>query len=113
METACSPFLILDLCLYVVDSIGGLDFKGDSLAGEGLYENLHGEIGERVWNETSGTEVDSYTSGGVSSLHRIDESTAVNVTPNSRIFVHLLHYSSNHNLILMSFSVPADAIMLL
>mmetsp|Transcript_1041 Transcript_1041/g.1806 ORF Transcript_1041/g.1806 Transcript_1041/m.1806 type:complete len:162 (-) Transcript_1041:6-491(-) len=34
--------LILDLGLYVVDGVGRLDIEGDSLAREGLDENLHG-----------------------------------------------------------------------
>ena len=34
-------FLILDLGLHVIDSVGGLDLKGDGLAGEGLDEDLH------------------------------------------------------------------------
>jgi hypothetical protein len=33
--------LILDLGLHVVDGVGGLDFEGDRLAGEGLDEDLH------------------------------------------------------------------------
>ncbi len=33
--------LVLDLCLDGVDGVGGLDFEGDGLAGEGLNENLH------------------------------------------------------------------------
>jgi len=36
-----NSFLILDLSLHVIDGIGGLDVKSDSLAGEGLDENLH------------------------------------------------------------------------
>merc|ERR1719469_957082 len=34
-------FLILDLGLHVIDGVGGLDLKGDGLAGEGLDEDLH------------------------------------------------------------------------
>ena len=34
-------FLILDLGLHVVDSVGGLDLKSDGLASESLDENLH------------------------------------------------------------------------
>ncbi len=37
------PLLVLDLCLYVVDSVRGLDLEGDGLAGESLHENLHVE----------------------------------------------------------------------
>ena len=33
--------LILDLGLHVVDSVGWLDLKGDGLASQSLYENLH------------------------------------------------------------------------
>ena len=36
-----NALLILDLRLYVVDGIGGFDFEGDGLAGEGLDEDLH------------------------------------------------------------------------
>jgi len=36
-----NAFLVLDLRLDIVDRVGGLDLKGDSLAGEGLYEDLH------------------------------------------------------------------------
>ena len=35
------PFLILDLCLNVVDSVGGFNLEGNGLSGEGLYEDLH------------------------------------------------------------------------
>ena len=34
-------FLILDLGLHVIDSVGGLDLEGDRLAGESLDEDLH------------------------------------------------------------------------
>ena len=33
--------LVLDLSLHVVDGVGGLDLKGNRLAGEGLDEDLH------------------------------------------------------------------------
>ena len=33
--------LILDLCLYVVNSVRGLYFQRDRLPGQGLHENLH------------------------------------------------------------------------
>ena len=36
-----SPFLILDLGLDIVDGVRRLHLKGDGLAREGLYENLH------------------------------------------------------------------------
>jgi len=36
-----NAFLVLNLSLYVFDSIGGLDFKSNSLSGKGLYEDLH------------------------------------------------------------------------
>ena len=35
------PLLVLDLGLDIVDGVRGLHLKGDSLAREGLYENLH------------------------------------------------------------------------
>jgi len=34
-------FLVLDLCLYVLDGVVGLDVQGDSLSSEGLHEDLH------------------------------------------------------------------------
>jgi len=34
-------FLVLDLGLDGLDAVGLLDFKGDSLASEGLHEDLH------------------------------------------------------------------------
>merc|ERR1712200_373560 len=33
--------LVLDLGLDILDGVGGLNLKGDSLAGEGLHEDLH------------------------------------------------------------------------
>jgi hypothetical protein len=33
----------LDLGLDIVDSVEGLNVKGDGLSGEGLYEDLHGD----------------------------------------------------------------------
>jgi len=36
-----NALLILDLSLHVVDGVAGLDFESDSLAGEGLNEDLH------------------------------------------------------------------------
>ena len=41
MKLEGSPFLILDLRLYVVDGVGGLHLEGDSLPCEGLDEYLH------------------------------------------------------------------------
>merc|ERR1740138_475930 len=35
------PFLVLDLGLDIVDSVGRLHLKGDSLSRKGLNENLH------------------------------------------------------------------------
>jgi hypothetical protein len=35
------PFFVLDLGLHIIDGIRGLHLEGDSLAGEGLYEDLH------------------------------------------------------------------------
>ena len=40
-EKMYAPLLVLDLSLDIVDSVRRLDLKGDSLAREGLYENLH------------------------------------------------------------------------
>ena len=36
-----SPLLVLDLGLDVVNGVGRLDLEGDSLAGQGLDEDLH------------------------------------------------------------------------
>jgi len=36
-----NALLILDLALYIVNGIARLDFKSDSLSGEGLDEDLH------------------------------------------------------------------------
>jgi len=36
-----NSFLVLDLGLHIVDSVGGLNVQGDGLACEGLHENLH------------------------------------------------------------------------
>ena len=44
----CSPFLVLNLGLYVVDSVGGLHLEGDGLTREGLDEDLHAKI-RRCW----------------------------------------------------------------
>ena len=37
----CSPFLVLDLGLHVVDGIRGFDLERNGLAGKSLHENLH------------------------------------------------------------------------
>jgi len=37
-------FLILDLGLHVINSVGWLNLKGDGLASESFYENLHSEV---------------------------------------------------------------------
>lgn len=42
------PLLILDLGFDVINGIGGLHLKGDSLSCEGLYEDLHTDVCERV-----------------------------------------------------------------
>jgi hypothetical protein len=34
--------LVLDFGLHVIDGVGGLDLKGDGLAGKGFHEDLHG-----------------------------------------------------------------------
>ena len=36
-----NALLVLDLGLHIVDGVGSLHLKGDGLAREGLYENLH------------------------------------------------------------------------
>ena len=42
------PLLILDLGLDIVNGIGGLHLEGDGLSCEGLYEDLHDDVYERV-----------------------------------------------------------------
>jgi hypothetical protein len=37
-----NAFLILDLRLHILNSVGWLDVKGDGLPCQGLHENLHG-----------------------------------------------------------------------
>ena len=37
-----NTFLILDLSLHVLDSIGSLNIESDGLAGKGLDKDLHG-----------------------------------------------------------------------
>jgi len=34
-------FLVLDLCLHILNAVRRLDLKGNGLARQGLYENLH------------------------------------------------------------------------
>ena len=41
VTVGCLPLLILNLGLHIVDGVRGLNLEGDSLAGEGLHENLH------------------------------------------------------------------------
>merc|ERR1712241_1030804 len=36
-----NAFLVLDLCLDVLNGVGRLDLEGDGLAGQGLDEDLH------------------------------------------------------------------------
>jgi len=36
-----NAFLVLDLGLYVLNGVRGLNLEGDGLASEGLYEDLH------------------------------------------------------------------------
>jgi hypothetical protein len=36
-----NSLLVLDLALDIVDGVGGLNLKGDGLAGEGFDEDLH------------------------------------------------------------------------
>ena len=38
---ADGPLLVLDLCLDVVNSVGGLDLKCDGLPGESLHKDLY------------------------------------------------------------------------
>ena len=64
-----NSFLVLDLRLDVVDSIRGLDLKGDGLAGEGLHENLHTSTETEDWGCVSKGFIDSsesstYQDGG-------------------------------------------------
>ena len=45
------PFFVLYLGLDIVNSIGRFHLKGDSLAGESLNKNLHGD-----WSDWNGEE---------------------------------------------------------
>lgn len=42
-----STFFILDFSLDILDAVGRLHLKGDSLARQGLHEDLHGSL--RSW----------------------------------------------------------------
>jgi len=44
-----NALLVLNLALHIVDGVGGLDLKGDGLAGEGLDEDLHIGGCDVVW----------------------------------------------------------------
>ena len=48
-----NSFLVLDLLLHSLDSIGGLDLEGDGLPGEGLDENLHVRLFLRLEKSSS------------------------------------------------------------
>ena len=39
-----NSLLILDLRLYIIDSVTGFDIKSDGLTREGLYKDLHGNV---------------------------------------------------------------------
>ena len=39
--------LVLDLCLDILDGVGGLHLKSDGLASQGLHEDLH-DAGRKV-----------------------------------------------------------------
>ena len=47
-------FLVLDLCLHVLDSVRSLNIEGDGLASEGLDEDLHGTTAESEHEMESG-----------------------------------------------------------
>merc|ERR1711977_645836 len=36
-----NSFLVLNLCLYVIDGVAGFDVQGDGLAGQSLHKDLH------------------------------------------------------------------------
>ncbi|CAA7405628.1 unnamed protein product [Spirodela intermedia] len=61
-----NALLVLDLGLYVVDGVGGLNLQGDGLAGEGLHEDLHPT-----------TETENKVKGGLLLDVVIGEGTAV------------------------------------
>ena len=42
-------FLVLDLGLDVLNRVRRLDIKGDGLSGQGLDEDLHGDVGVVCW----------------------------------------------------------------
>ena len=58
--------LVLDLGLDVLDGVGGFDFQGDGLSGEGLDEDLH-----------SSTETQDQVEGGLLLDVVIGESTTI------------------------------------
>lgn len=39
--TDCLTFLVLDLCLDILDGVAGLNLKGDGLPRQRLHEDLH------------------------------------------------------------------------
>ena len=59
------PFLVLDLSLNVVDGIGGLHLKGDSLASQSLHENLHTEERLYVRRRLNTRSQDTYAASNV------------------------------------------------
>ena len=61
-----NTFLVLDLGLDVLDGVGGFDFQGDGLSGEGLDEDLH-----------SSTETQDQVEGGLLLDVVIGESTTI------------------------------------
>lgn len=64
----CVPFLVLDLCFDVIDSVGGFNFEGDGLPGEGLDEDLHAKREAiqwlKLWHVAQETYVDSRVDDG-------------------------------------------------
>lgn len=46
VTNACARPRTLNLGLDIVNGVGGLHLEGDSLAREGLHENLHGDLYE-------------------------------------------------------------------
>jgi len=49
--------LVLDVGLYIIDGVGGLDLKGDGLAGKSFHKDLHSyRTGQILFSTKSGEE---------------------------------------------------------
>jgi hypothetical protein len=50
-------FLVMDLGLYIVNGVGSLNLKSDSLAGEGLNKDLHLENGIKLMKKPANQQL--------------------------------------------------------